>query len=452
MRRMILATLFICTMSGCSIYSTFTTPKVKTGNLCGENISTIDTLSSIKSWREIFTDAKLQELIEKALASNSDLQIARLNIEQAEATFRSSKLAYFPSFALASEGGISKIKGEKAVYTYNLPITTQWEIDLSGKLRNSKEQARANMLQSEEYANMVQTQLVASVANSYFTLVMLDEQLRLTNAGIENHRENLETIKAMKEAGMQTEVAVNQAEANYYEVLSSATDLKKQIRTMENAISLLTNDTPHTILRSSLIDVADVKMNYTAQIPLSALASRSDVKVAEYALRANFYGVNIVRSAFYPTISLGGSMGWSNNLGVITNPGNLLLSAIGSLTQPFFNRGVNRANLKIAQSQYEQALIGFEKSLLVAGSEVNDALASCQTGAEKMELRKKQVHAGKNAYDNSKELMKHGSATYLEVLTAQSASLQSELLLVSDWFEEVQGQINLYKALGGGVK
>lgn len=449
MRQIILAVAIIFTISGCSVYSKFKAPKISTANLCGEHISTSDTLSGIKSWREVFTDANLRNIIDKALTTNSDLRIARMNIEQAEATLRASKWAYAPSFSLAPEGGLSKAKGENTVYTYQLPITTQWEIDLSGKLRNSKEQARANLLQSEEYADMVKTQLISAIANSYYTLIMLDEQLRLTNASIENQRENLEAIKSMKEVGLQTEVAVNQAEVSYYEVLSSVSDLNKQIRLVENTISLLTNETPHTIARSSMTAIPTLMIDDTAPIPLSALALRPDVKVAEYALMSNHYGVNMARSEFYPSLTLSGSLGWTNNLGVVTNPGSLLLSALGSLTQPLFNRGTNRANLKIAQSQYEQTLIGFEKSLLVAGSEVNDALTACQAAAEKMEWRKKQVQAGKTAYENSKELMKHGSATYLEVLIAQSASLQSELRWVSDWFERVQGQINLYKALGG---
>ena len=451
MTRIFLAATLILLMSGCSIYKTFKTPAAQVANLCGEGVETQDTLVSVASWREVFTDVPLRTLIEKALLSNSDLQMARLNIEKAEATLLSSKLAFVPSLALSPEGGISKVKGDASVSSYTLPLTMQWEVDLFGKLRNNKEQARANVLQSKEYTKMVQTQLISSLANSYYTLILLDEQLRLTSASIENQRENLETIIAMKEAGMQTQTAVDQARSSYYAVQTSAKDLAKQIRLLESTISLLMNEAPHTIARSSINDTEGIRMDYTSPISLLALASRPDVKSAEYALRGSFYGVNVTRSAFYPSISLGGSVGWTNNLGAITNPGNLLLSVIGSLTQPLFNRGLNRANLKIAKAQYEQSLLGFEQSLLVAGAEVNDALASCQTSFDKRALRIKQVEASRSAYENSKELMKHSSGiTYLEVLVAQSATLQSELLLVSDWLEGVQGQINLYKALGGG--
>lgn len=439
-------------LSGCSVYKTFKTPETGITGVCGEGVATQDSLSSVAPWREVFTDIPLQQLVEKALAANTDLQTARLNIEQAEASLLSSRLAYLPSFVLAPEGSLSKVRNEETVSAYNLPLTTQWEIDFSGRLRNSKEQARAALLQSAEYARMVQTQLIASLANHYYTLVMLDEQLRITRMSAENQRENLDVMIAMKEAGMQTETAVNQATANYYGVLSSEKDLVKQIRQVENNISLLVNETPHTIARSSLEQTQAVGVDYTAPVPLAALAIRPDVKNAEYALRGSFYDVNIARAAFYPSISLGGSIGWTNNPGVITNPGTMLLSAVGSLAQPLFNRGQNRARLKIAKSQYEQSLLAFGKALLVAGSEVNDALVACQTSAEKSVFRRKQVEASRKAYENSKELMKHTSTTYLEVLTAQNTLLQSEILFVSDWFEGAQGRINLYKALGGGVE
>lgn len=451
-KRIVWAATVVLILSGCSVYKTFKTPEPATTDLCGAGVVTQDSLPTVASWREVFADVPLQQLVEKALTANTDLQTARLNIEQAEASLLSSKLAYVPSFAFAPEGSTSKVRNEKAVSTYNLPLTMQWEVDIFGKLRNSKEQARATLLQSTEYAKMVQTQLIASLANHYYTLVMLDEQLRITRMSAENQRENLNVMVAMKEAGMQTETAVNQATADYYGVLSSEKDLVKQFRQVENNISLLLNETPHTIARSSIEETQVVGVDYTAPVPLAALAIRPDVKNAEYALRGSFYDVNIARAAFYPSISLSGSIGWTNNPDVITNPGTMLLSAIGSLAQSLFNRGQNHARLKIAKSQYEQSLLAFEKALLVAGSEVNDALVVCQTSAEKSGFRRKQVKASRKAYENSKELMKHTSTTYLEVLTAQNTLLQSEILFVSDWFEGAQGRINLYKALGGGVE
>lgn len=443
-----LAALMMCS---CTVYKSFRSPEPQTANLCGENRLTQDSLANLPAWKEVFADSLLQHLIKKGLASNTDLQIARFNIEQAEARLMASRLAYLPAFAITPEGSISKGQGAGAVKSYNLPLTMQWEVDLFGKLRNSKLQARAQLLLSSEYAQMVQVQLVASIANNYYTLLMLDEQLRLTRQSTRNQKENLEVIIALKEAGMQTEAAVNQASAEYYNVMSSEKELMKQIRLVEGCMALLVNETPHTITRASTSEVMAVNIDYTAPISLRALANRPDVKQAEYALEGSSYGVNIARSAFYPSISLGGSVGWTNNLGVIANPGSMLLSAIGSLTQPLFNKGVNRANLKIAKSQYEQSLLQFEKALLTAGSEVNDALITCQSSMEKKFLRQQQVESSLKAYENCQDLMQHSSTTYLEVLVAQNASLQSQLMLVADWFEGVQGQINLYKALGGGA-
>ena len=450
MRKIIFVGTALFFLSSCSLYRTFETPQVETKAIYGEGVQVNDSLVDIPSWRAMFTDPHLQSFIEKGLASNSDLQIARHHIEQAQATLLSSKLAYLPSFALAPEGGVSGHDGSYA-RTYNLPLTTQWELDLFGKLRNNKEQARATLLQSVEYTKMVQTQLVASIANSYYTVMMLDQQLSIARESIVNQRENLETIIELKKAGLQTETAVNQATASYYAVQVSAKDLEKQIRIVENSIALLINQPPHAVERSSFSGGETLYATLNERISLQALANRPDVKVAEYELSRNFYGVNVARAAFYPSISLSGSVGWTNNLGVISNPGTMLLSAIGTLTQPLFNKGVNRANLKIAESQYQQSLLSFQKVILVAGTEVNDALTECQNSTEKRMLRERQVEANELAMQNSRELMKHSSTTYLEVLVAQNSLLQSKLVQVSDWFEGVQGRISLYKALGGGI-
>lgn len=452
MKKILLAAAALCLLHSCSLYKTFKAPQTPPENLLGEGAPTLDPAALLPHWQEMFPDKPLQELIGKGLAANSDLRMARLNIEQSEALLLSSRLAYLPSFALAPEGSITKAGKNPAGYAYHLPLTMQWELDVFGKLRNNKERAKAAVLQSREYAKMVQTQLIAGIANTYYTLVMLDEQLKITRDCIRNQKENLEVILAMKEAGMQTETAVNQATAQYYAIQTSAKDLEKQIRLVENSLALLLNEPPHTIGRTPLHRSKAIGIQHSHPIPLTALATRPDVKEAEYALRAQFYGVNIARAAFYPAISLGGSIGWTNNLGAIANPGSMLLSAIGSLTQPLLNRGANRANFKIAQAQYEQALIGFEKSLLTAGSEVNDALTACQNSAAKTVLRQKQVEASELALSNILELMRHSSVTYLDILITENALLQAQLTQAADWFEGIQGHINLYKALGGGAQ
>ena len=449
-RVIFIAAASMLSLGSCSLYRTFEAPAVQTENIAGDAVKLQDASAEIPSWRTLFADQHLQALIEKGLESNSDLQILRLKIEQAEAALTASKLAYLPSLAIAAEGGVSKFNGSTA-QTYHLPLVTQWELDLFGKIRNSKEQAKSTLLQSAAYEQMVQTQLVASIANGYYTLVMLDDQLRIVRQTIANLKENLAVIIELKKAGMQSEAAVNQATANYFSVQTSEEDLQKQLKIVENSIALLINETPHAMRRSAYNECTALNVELKDKISLTALANRPDVKVAEYNLRRDFYGVNVARAAFYPSISLGGSVGWTNNVGAVVNPGELLLSAIGSLTQPIFNKGVNRANLKIAHAQYDQSLISFEKALLVAGNEVNDALTECQSSAAKRILRKHQITANEQAVANSIELMKHSSATYLEVLFAQNALLQSQLEDVSDWFEGVRGSVNLYKSLSGGA-
>lgn len=452
MRKIIIILTGMCVICSCSTYKTFKSPDINTGDICGDVVVLADTAESVPAWENLFLDPLLQSLIRKGIESNTNLQIARLNIEQAEAVLKTSKLAFLPSLAFTPTGGVSSFDNSKPSYTYNLPLTTQWELDIFGKLRNEKRQSQAAVEQSQEYALMVQTQLVATISNSYYTLVMLDEQLNITKDCVENLKSNLDVIIALKEAGMQTEAAVNQATANYYEVQVSQKDLEKQIRTIENGLALLLNESPQTIGRSSFYEEQIFGIALNESISILALSNRPDVKNAEYNLKQNFYGINVARAAFYPSLNLSGNAGWTNSLGgAIVNPGELLLSALGSLTQPIFNRGVNRANLNIAKINYEKSLLSFHYALLNAGVEVNDALTQCQNSQEKLLFRESQVKANEDAVVNSVELMQNSSNTYLEVLIAQNSLLQSRLSQISDWFEGVQGTINLYKALGGGI-
>ncbi len=438
----------ILLLSSCNVYRSFETPENIQPNIAGNDISIIDTLIELPSWESYFTDEKLQILINEALSANSDLLIAKQNIVQAEAALLSSKLSYLPSFALAPQGGISKF-GDASLKTYNLPLTTQWEIDLSGRMLNEKRRSQSLLLQSEEYTRLIQTQLISSVANSYYTLVMLDEQLRITISSCEIREKTVEIMKSLKDVGLQTEAAVNQAEVDYYNVKASVNMLEYQIVQVQNALSLLLNQTPQDIQRATISNVKFPDTSIVDKISLAALSNRPDVKVAEAELSSCFYGVNIARSTFYPSLNLSGSVGWTNNLGEIINPANFLLSALGSLTQPLFNKGANLAGLKISQSQYEQSLIRFEKSLLIAGNEVNTALTDYQKSAERIELRTKQVNSAMKGVENTMEIMKYSSISYLEVLTAQSSLLDSQLLAISDWFSYMQSNINIYKSIGG---
>ncbi len=379
MKKIIICLFLSVGLSGCHIYRAYERPdEVVADSLYRQSVAAEDTVSLASlSWKELFTDPQLQQLIDIGIRNNTDLNIARLRVEEAEALLLSSKLAYLPSVSLTPQGTMSSAGGTKTSKTYNLAASADWELDIFGKLTNAKRGAKAVLEQSEAYRQAVQTQLVATIANSYYTLLMLDKQLDITHRTAETWDENLR---------------------------------------------------------------------------LQLLQRRPDIRQKEAELAAAFYATNQARSAFYPSITLSGSAGWTNSAGgVIVNPGQWLLSAVGSLVQPLFNRGQNIANLKITKARQEEALLTFRQSLLDAGAEVNDALVQWQTARGRLRLSKQQVASLQSAVRSSELLMRHSSQNYLEVLTARQTLLQAELSVASNRFDEIQGVINLYHALGGGA-
>ena len=443
-------------LSSCGIYTTYERPSdINTDGLYGQDLNeeavAVDTASIASlSWRELFTDSHLQMLIEHALQSNTDLLSAQQRIKEAEATLSSAKLAYLPSFMLTPQGGVSSFDKSKGSWTYTGIASASWEIDIFGKLTNAKRRSKALYLQSLEYEQAVSTSLIANVANLYYTLLMLDEQYRISEETAVNWRESVRAMRAMMAAGMTNEASVSQSEANCRQVEASLLDLKQQIKEVENSLSILLGEVPGGIERGHLAG-QDFPEDLTVGVPLQLLSRRPDVKSAELSLASAFYSTNAARSAFYPSITLSGTAGWTNSAGnMIINPGKLLLSAVGALTQPLFNKGLNIAQLKIAKAQQEEAKLAFQQALLNAGSEVNNALTQVQTARGKTELRTGQIISLENAVRSTQLLMQHGTSTYLEVLTAQQSLLSAQLTQVADRFDEIQGIINLYQALGGG--
>lgn len=438
--------------SSCGVYTKYKRPGLKTEGLYGQGVEVTDTSSIASlSWRELFTDVQLQSLIGHALENNTDLQTAYWRIKEAEATLSSARLAYLPSFMLTPQGTVSSFDHSKASWTYNGVVTASWELDAFGKLTNAKRRAKALYLQSLEYKQAVTTSLVANIANLYYTLLMLDEQYRLSSETAVNWRERVRAMSAMKTAGMTDESALAQSEANCLRVEASLFDIKQQIIEAENSLSVLLGDVPGEIKRGRLTGQSFPE-ELSAGVPIQMLSHRPDVKSAELSLVSAFYNTNAARSSFYPSITLGGTAGWTNSAGsVIVNPGKLLLSAVGSLTQPLFNKGQNIAQLKIAKAQQEEAKLAFQKALLDAGSEVNNAMSQIQTARNKTKLRTDQIASLDKAARSTQLLMFYGNSTsYLEVLTAQESLLSAQLTQVADRFDEIQGIINLYQALGGG--
>lgn len=440
-------------LSSCGIYTTYHPATEVPEQLYGEEVVVSDS-SSIASlhWRELFTDPYLVTLIEQGLANNTDYLAAGLRVQEAEATLLSAKLAYLPSLALAPQGTLSHLEGHKMTKAYSLPATASWEIDLFGKLRNAKRQSQALLAQSKDYQQAVRSQLIAGIANSYYTLLMLDEQLRIAEQTATSWGESARATHALMQAGITNEAAVAQMEAAYAQVSASVLDLKDQINQVENSLSLLLAETPHRVQRGTLAEQT-WPSSLSVGFPVSLLANRPDVRAAERSLEQAFYATNQARAAFYPSITLSGSAGWTNSVGgMISNPAQFVASAVGSLTQPLFAKGQLTGQLKIAKARQEEASLQFQQTLLQAGAEVNEALVQYQTAQEKRELYAQQVNALQKAYRSTSLLMEHGTTTYLEVLTAQQSLLSAQLTQVANEVTEIQSLIQLYQALGSGTE
>jgi len=388
-------------------------------------------------------------LIDKGLERNTDLRVAHTRVKAAEAVLMNARLSYLPSVVLAPDGSISGTEGAKAIKTYNLAASASWEIDLFGKVTNAKREALAALEGSRAYRQAVETQLIATIANSYYMLLMLDRQLIISEQTLITWKETEHSIEALKQAGKSNDAAVLQAKANRLALEASVVSIRKSIRETENGLSALLADTSHDIMRGAL-QKQQFPDTLSAGLPVQLLANRPDVRQAEWNLAQAYYATNAARSAFYPSLTLSGSTGWTNNVGgVVVNPGSWLFSAVGSLMQPLFNKGTNIANLRQAKARQEEALLLFQQSLLDAGKEVNNALTRWQSARIRMDYVNQQIMTLQEAVRKTELLMQHTSINYLEVLTARQRLLEAELTQAQDKFEEIQGVIDLYHAVGG---
>ena len=445
-------------LSSCHIYKAYDRPEdITTEGLYRDtalvNTAVANDTASFGNvpWREVFTDPQLQAYIEQALANNADLRTAMLNVESAQAALLSARLAYLPQLSLSPQGTLTNWnKGEMTTKTYNIPVSASWQIDLFGQILNPKRAAQVSLKQAQYNQQAVQTQLIANVANIYYTLLMLDRQLEITENTAEVLKDYVETMQAMYDYGNVNSAAIEQSRTSYAQVVASLSDLRQSISETENSFCLILNEPAHAIERGVLEEQA-LPSDFSVGIPLQLLSNRPDVQAAEMALAACYYNTNSARAAFYPQITLSGTAGWTNSSGAgIVNPGKLLANLIGSLTQPLFYRGANIARLRQARAQEEQAKIAFQTTLLNAGNEVSNALSLYQNTMEKVNSRTIQVNSARKAAEDTKELFNLGTSTYLEVLTAQQSYLSAQLSEVSDTYSQMQAVINLYQALGGG--
>lgn len=445
-------------LSSCNIYKKYQTPdsspitaEYKQALEAGTDSATFGNLR----WQEVFTDPMLASLIDQALENNTNLRNARLNVEIAHAQLKGAKLAYLPSVALAPQGQGSKFftdPSQSMSWGYNIPLAVSWEIDVFGKLLNSKRSAQAAFEQSEDYAQAVRSQIISSVATCYYTISMLQAQLEVSRTTAGLWEESVQTMKDLKEAGRLTEVAVVQSEAQYYGILASITDIEVSLHEMNNTLSLLLNVTPQTwsIPASASLNAPVIMRD---AIPMRELASRPDVAAAERSLAMAYYATNSARAAFYPGLNITATGGFTNMLGsMIMNPGKFFINLAGSLTAPLFSRGANISRLEAAKAQQKQAMNNFEYTLLSASAEVSEAMVLYNKSLEKTAALEIQAGKLQNAVDYTQELLRLGSqgTTYLDVITAQQGLLQAQLSSIAAQNNQNRALISLYQALGGG--
>lgn len=444
MKKILIITLLLSSLTSCGIYREYERAEMQFVDSLYRRMSPrAEGFSTGNiSWEAMFTDPLLQEWIETGLNYNTDLHVARLKVQEAQASLLAARWALLPGADFNAQGGLP---GQ-----FSASLGASWQTDIFGGLRNAKRRAQAALEQSEAYKQAVQTELVATIANSYYTLLMLDEQLSISTRTMTTWEESIRTLEALKRAGKTNEAAVLQAKANKLSVEANILTLEKEILAVENSLCALVGIVPMHITRSTLAD-QELPQTLSAGVPAELLSRRPDVRQAELALAQAFYNVNSARASFYPNLTLSGTLGWTTGNGnIVLDPGSLIANLIASLSQPVFGRGVNKARLQAAQAQYEQAGYLFRQSLLDAGVEVNNALTLWQTAKKRVELGKKQIVSLQAAVWNTQLLMKHGNADYLEVLTAQKNLLQAELTEASDRLDEIKSVINLYRALGGG--
>lgn len=444
-------------VSSCKLYSNYERPKNLPLASYRDTTATDGTLAADTinfgnmPWREVFTDAQLQKLIVQALDTNFNMKSAEINIKKAEAALKVARLAYYPGLSFSPSGTISSYDWGKATKTYSLPIQASWQFGSIGSIRNTKKMAEISLLQAKVSKQAIRTQMIASVANMYYTLLMLDEQLKTTKETSIIWEKNVAALETMQKAGMTTMAAVAQSKANYYSIKASIPTLEENIRQTENQLCFLLREPSHHIERTTL-EAQTFPASLSAGVPMQMLANRPDVRLYELNMASAFYATNKARSSFYPSITLSGSAGWTNSAGgMIVNPAKFIASAVASLVQPLFQHGTLMAQLKIAKLEQEQAQLDFEQSLFTAGQEVSNALSSYQTAIQQANARKIQVEALQTACDQTSTLFSYGNTTtYLETLTAQQSLLNAQLNLISDQFDKMQAVVNLFQALGGG--
>lgn len=447
-------TLGISMLSSCGLYKKYEMPQDESA-LAAEYVKAqeaeIDTTTfGNLRWQEVFTDPVLVDLINQALANNVNMQNAKLNIDIAQAQLKGAKLSYLPSVALAPNGGFASFAGSDFIGTYQIPLAVSWEVDIFGKLLNNKRSAEASLEQTKAYNQAVRSQIIGGVANCYYAIATIERQIELNKETAKLWSESIEVMKNLKLDGRLNEAAIVQSTASYYNLLASITDLEVALDETNNTMSLLLNVLPQKWSVSPQAKLAMPNV-VRAGVPMVELAARPDVRAAELDVAKAYYATNLARAAFYPGLTISANGGFTNSVGsAIVNPGEWFIQLAGSLTAPIFSRGKNIANLEAAKAAQKQAMNNFEYTLLSASAEVSDAMTVCQKSDEKVQLLDKQIENLEKSVEYTQELLKLGTSTYLEVLTAQQNLLAAQMSQLACEHTKTQAVINLYQSLGGG--
>ena len=459
MKKLLVFSFAALLLSSCGLYNKYERPEVDTKGLVRDTVSLTDTLAVADTasfgnlpWRSVFTDPQLQALIQQGLDNNPDLLNAALNVHMVSEALKVAKLAFLPSVALSPQGTLQSFDGAAATKSYSLPVTASWNVDLFGNLLSVKRSTQMQLIATKDYQTVVKCNIISGIANLYYTLLMLDRQVEIVTDMEGLTKETWEKMRFMHDnrVGYRS-TAVQSAEAAYYQVQTQKIDLQRQIREIENSLSLLLGQPGQTIARGTFAGQY-LPSEFATGVGIQMLTNRADVHSYEMALAQCFYDIETARSRFYPSITISGTAAFTNQNGMV-NPGKMLLQAVGSLVQPIFQHGQIVAGLKVAKDKYEQAFNNWQNSIYKAGNEVSNALSSYNAYADKVVLDGKRVAVLKQNVVDTKKLMESSSnTTYLEVITAQSNLLNAEINEISDQFSKMQSVVNLYQALGGGAK
>jgi len=454
--------LAMLSLSAC-VTQKYTRPQVNSDGLYRDNNTTDTTTIADLPWKQLFADTTLQSLIQQGINQNLDLKQAIERIKIAEATLRQSRAAFLPS--LQADVSVTDAKQSASALnfpagininletqTYRTAVSTAWEADIWGKLSSAKRAAFASLLQSDAARRAVQTQLIATIANSYYTLLALDKQLAITEQTVRIRTQDVETMRALKEGAIVNGAAVVQSEANLYAAQVTLPDLKRSIKEAENALSVVLALAPGAINRTSL-DQQVAYSNLQTGVSAQLLQNRPDVIAAELGFRSAFENTNVAKTYFYPALTLTATGGLTSLQLSNFFDNSIFYNLVGGLTQPIFAKGANKARLRTAEANQQIAFYNFQQTLLTGGQEVSNALYAYQTAAEKEATRAKQIESLTKAVDFTKELLRYSSSTnYTDVLTSEQSLLTAQLNGINDKLQKLQSVVELYRALGGGWK